>query len=63
MFEEMITVGSACEKGEKINEIAAGENVSLENCELIEDTFKTLLDVMGDGIKVKHISELVADWQ
>lgn len=59
MFEEMITVGGASEKGGKIKEIANRENVTLEHCELVEDTFTTLLDVMGDGIKVTHLSEIV----
>lgn len=59
MFEEIVIVKSANEKATKIREIADRENVPLEHCELVEDTFMTLLDVMGDGVKVKHISEIV----
>lgn len=62
IFEDMITVGSAGEKGEKIKEIAAREDVPLDHCELVEDTFMTLLDVMEDGVRVTHLSEIVCNY-
>lgn len=59
LFEELITVDNTKEKRTMIKAIAARENIPLERCELVEDTFMTLLDVISEGIEVTHLSELV----
>lgn len=38
---------------------AKAGGVSCRECELVEDDFSTLLDVMGDGVKTTHISQLI----
>lgn len=58
-FEELLTVGNASEKREKIRQVAEMEGVSCRECELVEDDFSTLLDVIGDGVKTTHISQLI----
>lgn len=58
-FEELLTVKSAGEKREVIKHIAESEGILCSECELVEDAFMTLLDVMVDGIKATHISQLV----
>ena len=49
LFEDLITVSGASRKRKKIREIADVQNVNYSECELVEDTFMTLLDVMDDG--------------
>ena len=58
-FEDLLTVSSAKEKKEKIRQVAEIEGVSCCECELVEDDFSTLLDVMSDGVKTTHISQLI----
>lgn len=59
LFEDLLTVSNASEKREKIRKVAEMESVSCCECELVEDDFSTLLDVMGDGVKTTHISKLI----
>lgn len=58
-FDDLLTVSNAKEKREKIRRVAEMEGVSCCECELVEDDFSTLLDVIGDGVKTTHISQLI----
>ena len=58
-FEELLTVSNASEKREKIRKTAEMEGVPCCECELVEDDFSTLLDVICDGVKTTHISQLI----
>ena len=58
-FEDMLTAGSAKEKREIIRKTAEAEEAQCGECELVEDAFSTLLDVLSDGVKATHISQLI----
>ena len=47
----MLTAGSAKEKREIIRKTAEAEEAQCGECELVEDAFSTLLDVLSDGVK------------
>lgn len=61
LFEEVIAVPSDAEKAGEIRRRAEEAGVSLSACELVEDTYATLLAVLPLGIRGTHISRLVWD--
>ena len=61
LFEEVLTVASQNEKLETIKIISQRYGAQLTDCELVEDTLSTLLEVRQYGIKPTHISAVVCD--
>ena len=61
LFEEVLTVSSQNEKFETIKMISQKYGAQLADCELVEDTLSTLLEVRQYGIMPTHISAVVCD--
>lgn len=61
LFEKVITVGHDPEKLSVIKEYASKYDCELPDCELVEDTYSTILKANEIGIKATHISMLVYD--
>lgn len=55
-FTEVLTVEHDADKIPLIRRIAEEEGVRLEECELIEDTYSTVLDSIVAGIRGTHVS-------
>ena len=60
IFEKVISVSKDEYKFIVIDEMAKITGYALEECELVEDTFSTVLDVSLKGIKATHISDIVS---
>lgn len=61
LFCEVITVAKDAMKLEVISEMASKFNTTLTKCELVEDTYSTLLKANEKGIIATHLSSLVCD--
>ena len=61
LFEELLHVKSDKEKLTAMEETARRHGLTLADCELVEDTYATLLYVMGFGVTPTHLSLLVSD--
>ena len=61
LFEKVIAVDADRKKLDEIERIADSFQADLSECELVEDTFATLLLVNQYKIKVTHVSSLVCD--
>ena len=61
LFEEIYAVYSDDDKIKVIREVAEREGVPLDHCELVEDTFRTLLHILADGVRPMHISQIVGE--
>ena len=59
LFEAVIAVAADEMKLPVMLAIAEKYGVKPEDCELVEDTFSTLLNIMQSGIKPIHISHLL----
>jgi phosphoglycolate phosphatase-like HAD superfamily hydrolase len=59
IFSELITVSRDAYKQQVIAQMARLRGVSLTECELVEDTYATLLTAGELGIKVTHISMIL----
>ena len=59
MFEELLGPEEDAQKVDMIRETAAREGVLLSECELVEDTYRTLLLANEAGIRCTHISHLL----
>ena len=55
LFEEVIPVLHEAEKLVKIKEYAAKYGAALNECELVEDTFSILLEVVTAGVEATHV--------
>lgn len=58
LFTEVILTAKDDEKLPIIRKIAEKEGVSLGDCELVEDTYATVLAAIAAGIKGTHVSHL-----
>jgi FMN phosphatase YigB (HAD superfamily) len=58
MFEDVRIVASDAEKLPVIREIAEKAGVRPEECELIEDTYATVLAAIVAGMKGTHVSHI-----
>lgn len=61
LFEELIAVDADQKKLDAMQQIAEKYGETLSSCELVEDTFRTLLYVNQHNVKPTHISSLVCD--
>lgn len=61
IFEEVIPVSHDADKPVVIKEMAEKNEVELSECELVDDTFKILLDAVCDGIVATHVANIYAD--
>lgn len=61
LFEEVIAVDADKKKLDVIQAKAKDHNVPLEACELVEDTFATLLYVNEYHIKPTHVAAITCD--
>lgn len=61
LFEEMIFTADTDVKLEIIKAVAWREGAELTECELIEDTYKTLLLAGAMGVKATHVISLVSE--
>jgi hypothetical protein len=59
LFRELITVARDEYKLPVIRQMARLRGIGLDECELVEDTYATLLEAGEYGIKVTHISMLL----
>ena len=62
-FTEVITVEHDADKIPVIRKYAEREGVRLEDCELIEDTYATVLAAIVEGIKGTHVSFIYTSGQ
>lgn len=60
IFEDIICVASSHDKIPVIIKMAEEKNLLNGECELLEDTYTTLLDAQGEGIVAVHIANLLA---
>jgi FMN phosphatase YigB (HAD superfamily) len=60
-FTEVLTVEHDADKLPVIREIAEKEGVRPEECELIEDTYATVLAAIVAGIRGTHVSMIYCD--
>ena len=58
LFEDVIAVGKDAYKLLVIQEMARLHKVEASECELVEDTYGTLLSMLDTGIKLTHVSSL-----
>lgn len=58
LFEEVRTVRGDAEKLPVIRETAEKEGVRLDECELVEDTYSTVLAAIVAGIRGTHVSHI-----
>jgi FMN phosphatase YigB (HAD superfamily) len=61
LFESLIAVSQDAYKWKVIAKMAEKMHLGLEDCELVEDTYATLIEAAGRGIKATHISSLMCD--
>lgn len=61
LFEEVITVEHDSIKMDVIKEYADRFGCELRECEIVEDTYSTILKANDLGIKATHISMIVCD--
>ena len=61
LFRDVITVDSDDEKLTLMREMAGRSKVGLEDCEIVEDTYRTILKANELGIRTTHISAIVCD--
>jgi FMN phosphatase YigB (HAD superfamily) len=61
LFEALLTVSQDEYKWKVITKMAEKMHVGPEDCELVEDTYLTLIEAAGRGIKATHISSLMSD--
>ena len=61
LFAQVLDVRHDKEKLDAMREKAQEHGLLLTDCELVEDTFATLLYVMQAGVKATHIASLVCD--
>jgi hypothetical protein len=59
LFSGLITVGRDAYKQQVIAQMAKLRGIALKECELVEDTYATLLEAGELGIKVTHISMIL----
>jgi hypothetical protein len=59
LFADLITVARDEYKQQIIAEMARIRGISLSSCELVEDTYATLLLAAETGIKVTHLSMIL----
>lgn len=59
LFDEFYSVLSSSDKVPFIQKLADENGVDISECELVEDTFTTLLEAEGAGIIPTHIANLV----
>ena len=60
LFEDIIAVGKDAMKAVVMRHMAEKFQTSLCNCELVEDTYATLLDVVSQGMKGTHITHIIS---
>ena len=61
LFEEVLTVPRDPDKLTVISGMAEERGLKLSECELVEDTYATILKANEIGIKATHISEIVCN--
>lgn len=61
LFQKLITVDADLIKIDIIKQMAEERGLTLAECELVEDTYSTLLKANEIGIKATHISEIVCE--
>ncbi|MBQ9593208.1 MAG: hypothetical protein IJR36_04975 [Lachnospiraceae bacterium] len=61
MFEELLGPEEDAQKVDIIREIAAREGAKISECELVEDTYRTLLLANEAGIRCTHVSHLLTE--
>lgn len=61
IFEEVITVDADDKKIDVILSYASEHGCLPKECELVEDTYRTLLKAMENGICATHISNLISE--
>ena len=57
-FTEVLTVEHDADKLPVIRKVAEKEGVRLEDCELIEDTYATVLAAIVAGVRGTHVSQI-----
>lgn len=61
IFEEVIPVAHDDHKPEVIKEMADKCKVELSECELVDDTFKILLNTVCQGIESTHVANIFSE--
>lgn len=61
VFEEVITVAHDAQKLSVMSDKAKECNVDITDCEIVEDTYATILKANEMGIKATHISQIVCE--
>lgn len=61
IFEEYISVNHDSDKIPVIRDMAEHAQISLEECELVEDTYMLVLQALSSGMIGTHVSNIVAD--
>ena len=61
IFDDILWVFSSEDKLETIRSTAAKQGAKLTDCQLVEDSFATLLYVMHYGVTPIHVASLVCD--
>lgn len=61
LFDEVITVGHDADKIPVMLKKAAGMGASAIDCEIVEDTYATILKSNDAGIKATHISSIICN--
>lgn len=61
LFDEIIFTADSDVKLEIIKAVAYREGAELSACELIDDTYKTLLLASAEGMKATHVISLVSE--
>lgn len=61
LFQEVLTVRKDAEKVVRIRSLAEASQIPPEACELIEDTYRIILDAVNCGLKATHIAQIVCE--
>ena len=61
IFEEVIPVAHDADKIKVIKAMAEEKGVKLSECEIVEDTFKILLETVCEGIVSTHVANIFAE--
>lgn len=61
-FSKIVYVDFASDKVPYIKQYAKNNNIPLEDCYLIEDTYQTLVEAVEVGINPIHITNIVYDY-
>ena len=61
IFEEVIPVAHDADKVKVIKAKAEEKGVKLSECEIVEDTFKILLETVCEGIVSTHVANIFAE--